>query len=244
MQYDWILFDADGTLFDYDRAEALALERTFGQLVMPFQPVYVAAYRQVNAAIWREFEAGSISQERLRTRRFELLFEAIGLKPDPQSITGQYLPQVFSVCYLKNLARGTQLVQGATEVVKTLHGKAGLVLITNGLHEVQRPRLAKSAIGRYFSVVLISEELGCAKPDRAIFDVAFEKMGQPAKARVLIVGDSLTSDIKGGNDYGIDTCWYNPGRQKADPSIPARYEIERLDELLPIILYHKGLQGL
>jgi len=226
MKYDWLLLDADGTLFDYDRAEATALEKTFEQFGLGFKPAYIDVYRQINAAIWREFEAGGISQERLRTRRFELLLDAIGVAAD--------VP-LFSARYLKNLAQGSQLMAEAEEVVRALHGKVRLALITNGLHEVQRPRLAASAIGRFFDAVLISEELGCAKPDRAIFDIAFEKMGQPAKARVLIVGDSLTSDIKGGNDYGIDTCWFNPGRLPRDPGVPARYEIERLDALLDIV---------
>ena len=226
MRYDWLLLDADGTLFDYDAAEAAALAKTFGQVGIEFEPAYIETYRQINAAIWREFEVGRISQERLRTRRFELLFEAAGVECDPQR---------FSTLYLKNLAGGTQLIEGAEEVVKALHGKVRLALITNGLKEVQRPRLAASAIARYFDAVLISEELGCAKPDRAIFDAAFERMGHPSKERVLIVGDSLTSDIKGGNDYGIDACWFNPDRKKPDPSIEIRYEIDRLDALLAIV---------
>jgi 2-haloacid dehalogenase len=95
--------------------------------------------------------------------------------------------------------------------------------------------LAGSTIGDCFSSVVISEEVGAAKPDPRIFQVAFERMDNPRKADVLIVGDSLTSDIKGGNEYGIDTCWFNPDRLACDQDVEIRYEIGRLDELLGIV---------
>jgi FMN phosphatase YigB (HAD superfamily) len=109
------------------------------------------------------------------------------------------------------------------------------MILTNGLKDVQRSRLGQSEIGRYFSDIIISEEVGSAKPDGRIFDAAFEAMGRPQKTEVLIVGDSLTSDIQGGLDYGIDTCWFNPGRR---PNILGRevgFEIERIGELLVIL---------
>jgi HAD superfamily hydrolase (TIGR01509 family) len=114
-------------------------------------------------------------------------------------------------------------------------GQVGLVLITNGLKEVQRSRLARSTISDCFSDVVISDEVGAAKPDVRIFQVAFERMGNPEKADVLIVGDSLTSDIKGGNEYGIDTCWFNPAQLVCDQDVEIQYEIRRLDELRTIV---------
>jgi 2-haloacid dehalogenase len=226
MKYKWLLFDADGTLFDYDGAEAAALERTFEQVGLGFEPDYVAGYRQINKQIWLEFEQGTISQQRLRTRRFELLFEAAGIDSDPGA---------FGARYLRTLAEASQLVDGAEEIVKRLYGKAGLMIITNGLKDVQRPRLARSMIGGYFADVVISEEVGAAKPDGRIFDVAFAKMRHPKKQDVLMVGDSLTSDIKGGSDYGIDTCWFNPKRKPRDLKVEIRYEIEGLREL-PVLV--------
>jgi YjjG family noncanonical pyrimidine nucleotidase len=227
MKYEWLLFDADGTLFDYDRAEAAALARTFKQMGTTFEPGYATVYRRINAAIWLDFERGRISQRRLRTRRFALLFDALSLEMSPDA---------FSARYLENLAQRTDLIDGAGEVVRALHDRVGLMLITNGLQDVQRPRFARSVIGPYFSDVVISEEVGASKPHREIFDVAFRKMGQPSRAVVLIVGDSLTSDIRGGHDYGIDTCWFNPKAQPPDPGIPARYEIRDLRELLDLVL--------
>lgn len=226
VKYKWLLFDADGTLFDYDKAEAMALESSFEQIGYRFESGYGEKYRQINGQIWQEFEQGSISQDRLRVRRFELLFEVIGFKFDPQA---------FSERYLKNLADGSYLIEGAAETVRLLYKRVGLMIVTNGLKEVQRSRLAKSAIGEYFSEMIISEEVEAAKPDKRIFDVAFGRMNSPKKDEVLIIGDSLSSDIKGGNDYGIDTCWFNPKRKPCDLDVDIRYEIGHLTQLLDIV---------
>jgi YjjG family noncanonical pyrimidine nucleotidase len=226
MKYRWLLLDADGTLFDYDRAEAMALERTFRDLGHDYRPDYAAAYRRINGAIWREFEQGRITQDRLRARRFELLFQAVGLASDAEW---------FSARYLEHLAWGIDLLPDAEEVLADLHGRIGLALITNGLQDVQRPRLARSNIGYYLDPVIISEEVGFSKPDPRIFQTAFEAMGHPPKQDVLIVGDSLTSDIRGGNNYGIDTCWFNPRREPSPGDVLVRYEIQGLHELVALL---------
>jgi len=226
MYYQWILFDADGTLFDYDRAEAWALERTFEQFGLPLQPHAVERYRRINGEIWHQFEQGRIDQRRLRTQRFEALAQALGLSYDPAS---------FSTHYLENLGLGVDLIDGAERVLRALQDRVRLMLITNGLKDVQRSRLARSTIGHYFSDVIISEEVGAAKPDRRIFDVAFERMGFPPRDSVLIVGDSLSSDIKGGSDYGIHTCWYNPGSVPQAGDLEIHYEIAELEELLHLV---------
>jgi 2-haloacid dehalogenase len=226
MRYQWLLFDADGTLFDYDRAEAAALRHTFDQTGLTFEPGYGEMYRQINKSIWLEFEQGQISQERLRIKRFELLFEALGIDLDSAA---------FSARYLANLARGTCLIDGAEEVVKLLHGRLCMAIVTNGLKEVQRPRLDRSAIGDYFAAIVISEEVGAAKPDPRFFDATFDRIGHPKKEDVLMVGDSLTSDIKGGNNYGIDTCWFNPTFKSREMDVKARYVIGQLQELLDLV---------
>jgi 2-haloacid dehalogenase len=226
MSYTWFLLDADGTLFDYDRAEATALQRTFEHMGQPFEPGFVELYRRINGQIWLEFEQGKISQARLRTLRFEMLFQAIGVDLSPGA---------FSPRYLQNLAQGTDLIDGAEEVIRALHGRIGLMLITNGLQDVQRPRFARSALDGFFAGLVISEEVGAAKPHPRIFDVAFEQMGRPDREEVLMVGDSLTSDMRGGIDYGIDTCWFNPGQRPRDPGVGVRYEIQDLRQLLDLV---------
>ncbi len=224
--YDWLLFDADGTLFDYEKAETLSLEKAFRQTGHSFDPDYSQVYRQINGQIWIDFEQGDISQDRLRIKRFELLFDAIDIKSDPEE---------FSIKYLENLADSAYLLEDAEEVVRRLAEKTGLMLITNGLKDVQRSRWNKSVIKGYFSDILISEEIGAAKPDRRIFDEAFVRMNNPRKKKVLMVGDSLTSDIKGGCDYGIDTCWFNPLEKPLEPDLEIRFKIKHLGELLSIV---------
>jgi 2-haloacid dehalogenase len=226
IKYRWLLFDADGTLFDYDRAEASALEKTFAEMGRGFEPAYAATYRRINQEIWHEFERGRISQKRLRTRRFEQLFEQVGIECDAEG---------FSARYLRNLAAASQLMEGAEEIVKKLHGRAGLMILTNGLTEVQRPRFSQSSIVSYFHDIVISEEVGAAKPDGRIFDVAFEKMGHPRKKDVLMVGDSLTTDIRGGSDYGIDTCWFNPRQKPRNVQVGIQYEIADLKALWDVV---------
>lgn len=226
MKYKWILFDADNTLFDYDAAESGALNSTFAELGRPLLPDHLTTYRHINHQNWQAFERGEITQVILRTRRFEQFMAALSIEGEPLPVTQRYLHY---------LANRTDLVAGARELVEALHGRVGLMIITNGFKDVQRSRMAQSEIGRYFSDVIISEEVGFAKPDGRIFDAAFERMGRPQKSEVLIVGDSLTSDIQGGLDYGIDTCWFNPGGRPNSLEREVRFEIGRLGTLLEIL---------
>ena len=222
MGYSWLLFDADGTIFDYDKAAAAALRQAFEQTGHRFEPRCAEAYRRINGRIWLEFEEGRITQERLRTRRFELLFDDLGVAADPEAMSERYL---------EHLSRGTDLIDGAETVLERLSRRAEMALITNGLKDVQRRRFARSTIRRFFRHLVISEEVGAAKPDPEIFDEAFRRMGRPPKSQVLMIGDSLSSDIQGGADYGLDTCWFNPRGAPRDRDVEVRYEIGRRGEL-------------
>lgn len=224
--YRWVLFDADNTLFDFDQAEEAALRGTFLGLGIPFLEEYGSLYHQINAQIWKEFEGGQISAAALRVERFRRLFERAGTDTDPES---------FSRAFLPNLAGCSQLIPGAEEVVRALCDQVRLGLVTNGLKDVQRPRLEKSPIADCFEVVAISEEIGAAKPDRKFFEAAFAQMGGPAKNEVLLVGDGLSADILGGNGFGLATCWYNPRGLPPDPRIPARFEIRDLRQVLDLV---------
>ncbi len=226
MRYSWILFDADGTLFDYDAAEAAALAASFARIGHGFVPEDLEIYREINGGLWRDLENGATTQQHLRVERFARLFEAIGVDGDPAS---------FSNDYTFNLAMQTGLIEGAETTVAALARNARLMLITNGLAEVQRPRFAASSIRRHFDGLVISEEVGAAKPDPRIFDAAFARMDHPRKSEVLMVGDSLTSDIRGGADYGLDTCWFNSGRRLPEDDVEPTYEVQRLEELRGIL---------
>jgi 2-haloacid dehalogenase len=224
MKYSWLLFDADDTLFDYPKAEAKALQWTFEQVGLPFQAYILPVYHKYNSQVWRELEQGQVTPLELRTKRFRLLFDDLGYNTDPQ---------VFSSLYLKNLARGTDLIDGAAEILQQFSGKVHIGLVTNGLADVQRPRLESSSIRPYIEAIFISEELGTAKPSEAYFDLVFRSIGNPPKEDVLMIGDSLTSDMLGGVQYGLHTCWYNPAGKITD--LPVTYQIQRLSELVQVL---------
>ncbi len=225
-RYRWLLFDADNTLFDFTRAESDALRLTFEQLGIGFEHAYMPVYQRVNREVWVAFEQGAISAEELSTKRFELLFDALGIEAEAEP---------FSAAYLPNLAMQGHLMPDALAVVRTLHDTYRIAMITNGLGDVQRPRLARSAIRDYIAELVISDEIGAAKPDRAIFDAAFLRMGSPRPDEVLLIGDSQSSDIAGGIAYGIDTCWFNSGGAPRAEGIVCTHEVRRLTELLAIL---------
>lgn len=225
MTYTWLLFDADNTLFDFNLAELKALQNCFLEFGYPYNGRTGETYRTINQQIWQQLEQGEITPQALRTTRFSRLFAAIGI---------QAKPEPFSEAYLRHLANCGDLVQGAEATIRQLHKNYRLGLITNGLSDVQRPRLAASPLQASFETVTISDEVGSAKPDPGIFEAAFKAMGRPAKADVLLIGDSLSSDMQGGYDYQIDTCWFNP-QAKPGNGLPVTYEIQQLTELLTIL---------
>ncbi len=222
MSYEWIFFDADGTLFDYNAAESEALAGTLAEEGVSVRSEHVDEYRALNAALWRRFERGEVSQATIRTLRFSQFSERFGLELDAVA---------FGSRYLAHLAQCADLIDGAESVVRSLHGRAGLLLLTNGISEVQRSRLAASPLHGLFDHVVISGDVGAAKPDPRMFDVAFECAGSPTRSSVLMVGDTLSSDIRGGALYGIDTCWFNPMREPNSTELVPTFEIQSLREL-------------
>ena len=226
MTYQWLLFDADGTLFNFELAERLALEVTFQAFELAFDEQAEQAFHEINAVVWRDFEQGKIDSVRLRALRFERLFAALGLPVDAQA---------FSALYLRGLADKSVLLPGAEETVRALAQRYRMAIITNGLSDVQRPRLAASPLAAYMQALVISEEVGHAKPSPLFFDAAFARIGNPPKERVLVIGDSLSSDIAGGSRYGLDTCWVNPGGLPEESGLKPTYVISEIGELMGIL---------
>jgi len=222
MKYEIILFDVDDTLFDFKKAESHALHNTFTQFGLPQGATeYKASYDEINIALWREAEEGHITSAQLRVERFKRLFTVHDL---------DFNPDAFSDAYLRYLGEGAFLMDGAVELCDILPD-CRLAIITNGIKEVQTSRIQLSPLRDVFEQVIISEEVGCQKPQAGIFDYAFTKLAISDKSKVLMVGDSLTSDIQGGNQYGIDTCWFNPDGKTNASSIQPTYEIKSLMEL-------------
>lgn len=226
-RYRWLLFDADGTLFDYDRAERAALAAALQQIGVAFQPEYLAAYRRVNHEVWQALERGQITPDVLKVRRFELLFQAVGVTHSPAD---------FSARYLNAIADCAVLIDGALEVVQALQARYRMAIVTNGLSLVQRRRFERSAIRDSVAEIVISEEIGAAKPAAEYFDATFARLGNPSKTEVLMIGDNWSSDIEGGVNYGLDTCWYNPSRQPRPNGLAIIREIAALEELTDWLL--------
>jgi YjjG family noncanonical pyrimidine nucleotidase len=202
-KYASIFFDADDTLFDYPQAERTALLACHWQFAVPIvEEEFIAAYKRHNRDVWREFERGETDQATLRVERFRRLAAELGLAAFPVERAGAF--------YLEELSRQSQLLPGALDLVRRLAGEYPLALITNGIAAVQNRRFAASPVTPHFRSVVISEEVGIAKPDPRIFVPALEKIGVAA-ADVLYVGDSVTSDMAAARNAGMDFCWLNPG---------------------------------
>lgn len=223
-KYNWLFFDADNTLFDFNQSQAYALEQSFHFFNLPYEAAVNTIYTEVNRQCWIAFEDGLLDQQTLKKRRFELLFEEIGHGTDATH---------FGITYLKYLSKTDYLIPGARGLLDELRPKYRLAIITNGLKVVQRPRIRNAQLTEYFATIIVSEEIGSAKPDSRFFDVAFSQAGQPDKKEVLVIGDSINSDIIGGYNYGLDTCWYNPD-QKNSKLVQPTFEIKELDELVRV----------
>jgi YjjG family noncanonical pyrimidine nucleotidase len=224
-RYRWIVFDADGTLFDYDSAEFGALDRTFEQYGLHFDAEVHRLFGEINKPLWVEFEQGRVSTQRLRVRRFEVLADALEV---------EFCASDVSDDYLLNLGAQCALMPGAQELVEDLSRDHGLALATNGIAAVQRSRFSASSIRPHFKALVISDEIGVAKPDPRFFTELFSRIEDPDRGEVLMVGDSLTSDIAGGVGFGIDTCWFNPSDQLNGSPVAPTYEVNDLSEILDI----------
>lgn len=224
--YTTVLFDIDDTLFDFAISEHAALNNTFSEFDIPNGFIEMHdSYRAISKVLWDELEQGKMTLNDLGVERFKRLFLEHQTDKDPIA---------FSDSYLHYLGRESHLMEGALGVLQNL-SHCRLVVITNGFGEVQKSRLKNSNLTRFFELVVISEEAGFQKPNRGIFDYTFSKIGVAEKNKTIIVGDSLTSDIQGGNNYGIDTVWFNPLSKPNNKEVVPTYEIQDLLEVVDIV---------
>lgn len=227
LKHRLFLFDLDDTLLDFRASEQLSFERTLralgldGDIDSLFQH-----YQAVNLMLWRSFEAGTVSKDFLKVERFRQTFAAGGLDLDPQAA---------SSLYLESLPQTVVLVEGARELCATLAGIGELGIITNGVDQIQKRRIASSGLGPCISFVATSEACGHAKPDSRFFDYAARMARVFERDATVIVGDRLDADILGANRFGIDSCWFNPGRlENTSLAIPS-VEAASLDEVIPAL---------
>jgi 2-haloacid dehalogenase len=222
--YRGFLLDADNTLFDYDRAETEALDETLAEAAprVPREKAR-ASYRAINAGFWKRFEQGIVTLAALKVGRFADLLRDLDQEGDASRLSDGYLARLSQKAYFLPHARA---------VVRALSRRAGLCLVTNGISAVQRGRLSLSGIADCFSAILISEELGVAKPDRRFFEAACSALRLPP-SDLLCVGDTPAADMLGARAAGIDACWYAPSGEAWQLNAGAPdYVIRSLKELL------------
>lgn len=198
--FKYVLLDADETIFDFLEAEKESLLRTAKDFGVVADESDAKVYSAINLSFWKQLELGTVSRDELKVLRFEKWFEHLGVSYAD--------PNAFAIAYEDNLSQTGILFDGAEEFVRGLSQIASVYIVTNGLTKCQHGRMDKSPIRKYLSGMFISEEVGFAKPDKQFFDKVFEAIGITDKAEVIIIGDSLTSDMQGGRNAGITTCRY------------------------------------
>ncbi len=227
MPYKIALFDADNTLLDFTRSEHDALADCLIARGFPHDNAVIARYSAINDAAWKRLERGETTRERLRIERFTEFFGAYGFDCDPEQMADDYMAALCTKSYP---------MDGAETLIKRLAGRCRLFIITNGLAAVQNARFDVTAMAPHFEGVFISEQLGCAKPDRAFFDRMAASIPNFDPADALVIGDSLTSDIQGGINAGIRTCWFNPHGKSAPADMKIDYTVTHLCEVEAILL--------
>ena len=217
-----VLFDLDDTLFDFHKAEKIALTKTLVHFGIDPTEETLALYSAINAAHWKRLELGEISREEVKVGRYRELFKTIGVECDPVKATAYYESM---------LAIGHYFMPGAPELLEELYGKYRLYIVSNGTAKVQEGRIGSSGIAKYMEGIFISQILGANKPDKQFFDICFAEIPDFSLSETVIIGDSLSSDIKGGINAGITTVWFNPKGIENDNDIKPDYTIKELSEV-------------
>lgn len=222
MKYQWLLFDADETLFSFNSYHGLnVMLKRYG---IDFTPQDYDEYQAVNKPLWVAYQNKEIKAEEIQTRRFAKLSEQ----------TGQH-PLDLNQELMAEMAKVSRPLEGVEKMLTDFHGKIKMGIITNGFTALQQSRLENTNTHHFFDTVVVSEQVGVAKPDPKVFDFAFSKMGEVEKSKVLMIGDTLASDVLGGNNFGIDTCWFNPEQKANKTEIKPTYEIHSMSQLLDIV---------
>ncbi len=218
----FLFFDLDDTLLDFHKAEAWALRQALSHSGIAPTDAIAARYSEINQSQWELLEEKKLTREQVLIRRFQLLFQELGVHASCEETQH---------CYENMLAKGHDFMPGAPELLELLKGHYQLYLVSNGTAMVQDCRLRDSGVENYFQGIFISERIGVDKPQKEFFDRSFAVIPDFNPSQAMIIGDSLTSDIRGGNNAGIQTCWYNPKHKPRRTDIHVDYEISDLMEL-------------
>lgn len=226
MAYDIVLFDLDHTLFDSEESERLAFAAAMRSVGIDAGDDLALGFRTINQRLWRRVETGELTPNEVRDHRFIELFEAHRVDAEPRLVADHYVA---------GLGQHGDFYPGTIDVLDRVSAVATLALVTNGIGEVQRARIARLGLDRWFDAYVISGEVGISKPDPAIFDLAFDGLGTHDRTSALMVGDNLASDIAGGAAAGIDTAWIDPDGRSPNGA-PVTLHLESLADLVPHVV--------
>lgn len=222
----FLLLDLDDTVLDFHKSEQLAIEKTLREFGMEPTEAVCALYSRINQEHWERLERKEITRPQVLVGRFAVLMETLQVDGDAAACSRRYM---------ENLSQETHFLPGAYEALEALSKSYALYAVSNGNLRVQEGRLAKANISHFFREIFISEALGADKPSPEFFRIVFDRIPDFDPRKAMIVGDSLTSDILGGINAGIATCWINP-KHKAHPAeICPDHQIEALSQLAALL---------
>lgn len=226
-KYDYVLFDADNTLFDFDAAERRALDQTLSHHGFLCDEATRSRYLTINRALWNAFERGEVEKRWLVVERFAALQRALGGTRDPEELNAYYLAR---------LAECAELLPGAEALCRALAPHCVLAIVTNGVASTQRGRFFHSPLQHIIPHLFISDELGCQKPQKRFFDLVLAALSVSDSRRVIVVGDTLSADIQGAKNAELDCIWYNPKRLPRNGGPHPTYECYHISEISTVIL--------
>ena len=224
--YKTVLLDIDQTILDFNTAETISLTEALDSFGIKADRTVISTYHEINDRLWKDFELGTVTKDELKILRFERTLKKCNIKLDADKLQKKYTD-----C----LSEQGILLDGAREFLDSLFLTAELYAVTNGISYVQKGRFAKADINKYFKGVFISEDVGVGKPDKRYFEYVLSKVNEKDKSRIIVVGDSLTSDIKGGLSVGLDTILYDVTKTKKADGIIPKYVASSYGEILDII---------
>ena len=220
--FEFLFLDLDDTILDFRKAERIAIAKTIREFGLEPTDEVLHRYHLINKWHWEQLELGKLTRAEVLENRFGVLFEEFGVRADQAACAR---------AYEHNLSQGHYFLPGAEEAVDRLSKKYRLFLASNGTASVQKGRMTSANLYRFFEEVFVSQEIGHNKPSPEYFEAAFSRIPGFDKSRCLMVGDSLTSDIRGGANAGIKTCWVNPEGLPGREDIRPDYEIQYLHQL-------------
>ena len=226
-RYTTILLDADGTLLDFEAAEKEALTCLYKEAGISVNEETLSVYSRINGMLWKKLEKNEVTRQELKDTRFSLTFKELGLNRND----GIEL----SKKYQQELGKQAQLLEGALETVKKLSESFELAIITNGNTDTQYSRLEASGLMPFMKHIFVSEEMNVQKPSREFFEKVMSQIKEKDSSCILVVGDSLTSDIQGALNANLDSCWINPENKKVLNGIVPTYTISSINEIFVVL---------